>query len=1523
MPFRKTSAFSSTLGEEAFSFPLWIVASLQEWIEETGEINQDTFNKIKDRYPLRLSLGRAHLEELISHRLIRHRPGAEAEISRIFQAIRRYFPHFPVEEARFSKLYPIHPATVALLDRLKPLFSEHRGMVDFIHFRLKGDVERGIPSFLDRPAQELLGPSAIFDHFIHRIRETAETQPFVDKVFDYYREEIPRLFGDPEQQKVALEVVRLLILLAISPVKIRYTARHLAEMVLFRVTDLEADINYQFLRDILNRLTKESPYLTMIPGAEPLDDQFAITLRPDLSVLMAQKIRQGAAEIFPGDRRLFDRLLPLAESPHLPFAGWADQRQQRVSLLWENTRRQGIIYIRPLGTLPVNEMEALAGQWQRTEEDFFIVVAPAYHLDLQYAALRDILLPRLREKDPGSPCLFWVPAAFSEEEEAWLKSQLSALLLLEGDPGTRSGSRRSLKGLLEDFLQQGRKRLGEIFTRAYFNGLLLWDDRQIELSAYGYLSQEKFLEEFLPDLLTRRFPKHHRIHPYLDALAPMSIQTLLHDFFATGKIQIDEQTKFGPRTILEGLLKPMGLVKKKGNQYQLHVDPLSNELVEYGLARLNQGLLSEDTLYWSLRKSPFGLLKHQYEVLLLALLFTGNIVAFQGQRKKGLEDISRSGLKGVTALGTGEILGETYRRIIPDHPLLPEKWRKGLLTLPAQEALWKEIKTRRGPELEQLKGQLQTLHWASSFQAFKNLPWDAWRRDFQDVLAQWEEIQESLPPKEGLERFLAAADREPFLAEKLERLERIRSFFEQAERILLVHQYLSDPRLVIPNRPDYQGLLEGKKTLLDYFEPGKMSIDREALQKVLDRFEAFRDHYLKVYVPAHQQARSGDQFQPYEKLRQSRRYRLLARLNRLEMISVRHNLNSIDQQLTEVFLSQCETPSIEALKGSPACRCGFLLTSETRLTPTREIEAAIDLGIRETLEALGSPTYQEKLLPFLQGLDEVGEDEKAGAVRRVLKLSEKPPTDLLPELEQALTPLAIAGINEAFQGRVVLVNRDLDQLYGALIRRKYPLPQINKIFREWLRETEISPTTFVHFVGWEEPGSAARRQEKFPEFLEEYFPHLLPLLKEAGPSLIRQALLLALWSEGYDLPPQKVLSLFPFLEQGSADRGTLLLAQLRTAAGRLREKNPALFEAVVEEVENEEGFLPRIWKLLEGERAADIFTREALFPSVLKEAFERLLAAPEALKELGRLSPEAHPELPRLSPDFQAGQDRMFGALRDLEAIRQKGQALKRREAHPPRDFRKWEALYRQHLSPLSYLLSVFPDRLERMDISVPALLREMLAKNEGRCRLLFQQFAAFYHQSLPLWEGGVDTRPLMIEDLQDNDFSREDPSESGERIFLLLDGLRWDLWEYLKEKFFTPLGDRLRLVREGMIWAHFPSDTPRQMVFFEGAAPKTGEEAHAPGTPVWKIGGIDERIHTEKGSLEYLFRDVLQYLQLELAPRLRSLASGTSLILFSDHGFIANPNFEKGDKYRLSRYGHGEASPLEIMVPWAGFLKV
>jgi hypothetical protein len=117
-------------------------------------------------------------------------------------------------------------------------------------------------------------------------------------------------------------------------------------------------------------------------------------------------------------------------------------------------------------------------------------------------------------------------------------------------------------------------------------------------------------------------------------------------------------------------------------------------------------------------------------------------------------------------------------------------------------------------------------------------------------------------------------------------------------------------------------------------------------------------------------------------------------------------------------------------------------------------------------------------------------------------------------------------------------------------------------------------------------------------------------------------------------------------------------------------------------------------------------------------------------------------------------------------------------------------------------------------------------------------------------------------------------------------------------------MAHQLRIIHDGALWAHLPSSTPRQIELLEQNLGKTDVK-------IWKVGGIDERVHTERGSLEYLFRNILQFLQLDLAPRLRELSPGTSLLFFADHGFVENPHFEKSDKYRTSRYTHGEASPL------------
>ena len=389
--------FLQYLGEEAGSFPFWVIASLQEWIEETGEIHQDTFNKIKDRYPVRLSLGRAHIEELVSGRLIMHREGAEARIGEVFDDLKSYFPSFPVKRERFIRLYPVHPATSSLLDQLKPLFSEHRGVVDFIHFRLKGDQERHIPSWLERPATELLTPEIIFDHFLDRIRERSETQIYVQRVYETSRDEIRDFFQDPDQKKTALAAVKLLILFAISPSKYKYTVRHMAEMILFQITSMEAEINYHFMQDILDRLSKEGSYIRAELANDPLDNHYFIDLKADIAGIMRRRVRHMASKLFPEDRRLFWKTAAMVDSPYLPLGGWIEAGRQQLTLTWQHTRRVGTLLLRQLDELSIDELDGLAKQWKRSEEDFFPLVGTGPNRDDQFRHVKETLLPAIRD----------------------------------------------------------------------------------------------------------------------------------------------------------------------------------------------------------------------------------------------------------------------------------------------------------------------------------------------------------------------------------------------------------------------------------------------------------------------------------------------------------------------------------------------------------------------------------------------------------------------------------------------------------------------------------------------------------------------------------------------------------------------------------------------------------------------------------------------------------------------------------------------------------------------------------------------------------------------------------------------------------------------------------------------------------------------------------------------------------------------------------------------------------------------
>ena len=1531
--------FLQYLGEEAGTFPFWVIATLQEWIEETGEIHQDTFNKIKDRYPVRLSLGRAHIEELISERLIRHREGADSKIEALFDELKLYFPTFPVTRERFVRLYPVHPTTSWLLDRLKALFSEHRGVVDFIHFRLKGDVERQISSRLDHPAQDLLTPESIFDHFVERIRERAETQVYVERVFEGYQNEIPEIFKDQDQQRVAITAIKLLILFTISPSQFKYTVRHMAEMILFPITPLDTEINYQFLHDILERLAKEGSYVRVELHDDPLQNQYFLDLKADISGIMRRRIRHVASQVFPDDRRLFTQLAPMVETTYLPLASWFERGRQKLTLQWQHTRRSGVLQLRQLNEVSAEEIDDLAGRWARSEEDFFVMVGTTHRRDQQFEHVRERLLPDIRKQHP-SMFFFWIPAGF-DDDPTLLKEVLAAILIRQGLSPDSSEKDKLSEGFLQAFIQGRKERIIEFFHRTYFHGILLWDENRVELSRLGYLTQEKFLVEFIRPLLERRFPGHARIQPYMSPLAPGILKEMLRDFLSTGLIVVDDRSKHGLRDILEGLLKPMGLIKKSAQRYELQVNPKQNELVHRFLKKMGEReTVPFEEMYWVFRKGEYGLLMPHFEILVLAMLFSGNLVGYKGMFRKGLEELSKTGIKGITSFGKGEVLAEALQKAISENPLISRKLKDVPITLALQEELWNEIKSRKGPALEDLTGLKSRIRWAAGFEAFRNMPWEKILKDVDDLGAQWEEVKVTLSSREGLERFIRAGQGEPFLEKKLKDKEIVEAFLAQAERILFIYQYVTDQTLAIPaNEPyvqedmalengireagggiDYKELSQEREKIFRFFdEKAYFPISTETLEKVFGRFQKFKDAYSSLYVAAHKRERGRERFQYHEKLLQSRRYNLLKRLDRLEMVSVEHNRRSVEGDLSSVLANCCMRSPLEHLPAQPRCSCGFQLGETLSLKPIKEIEREIDLGISETLIALKAPAIQEKIIPYLKGLDLVEKGAEADGVRKLLEVSPGD-EDLLGRLERTLTSQVVLHINEAFRGKVLVVERDVDRLYQSLVHRKYTLSQTRKIIGEWLEQETVSEDTFFHFVGRGEDGPADETRDMFREFIEGAFAQLASLYRRIGHDQMVSAMLAVLWADQYHITPQEILRSFPVIERDMQREDKQFPDLLMELGSTLKEKNPLLFESMISRAEEDPGFVQTLWSFLSNNSPSEIFKRESLFPLILKEAFERIMGGKPGKKDLKEL----------LRPDdtirghrlFQERKGEMVDVLKTYSLYQTKGTGLESPKGLLPEKFARWESLFVKRLSHITALRERLRETLVKTGIRTPPFLKQEERNLEMIIDRVVEDFKAFYRKALPVWESGKGPRPVMIEDIPAFVSKKRQVPDHMQRQYMLMDGMRWGLWERIKEEFFEKRPNLFRVVREGSIWSHYPTDTANQLSWFEETFADDGRGIEDEPL-LWKLSGIDEKVHSEKGPLSHLCGNVISYLEIDWLHRLKRLPPRTLLILFADHGFVENPAFDPLAKYENPRYIHGKDSPFEVIVPWAWVIRL
>lgn len=584
--FNEDLRFLQFLGEWAQGHSLWIIAALQEQIEHTGEIEYDLFRKIKDRYPVRFLLSPAHIKSLIAQRILRKTPAYSAAVEKLAKELREVYPESVFNYEDFCEIYPLHPSTLELLEEVRDRFSQARGIIEFTLNQLLGNEARGIDPFLDRPWGHLITPDLIVDHF----RDLFEVQPeflaLAQKVFPHFHKQMPALFEGKLQQELAWRLIKLLILVHLSPRRDSLGADEAARWLLFKVSTIDPAKNLEIIKRVLDALVKEGAYLKR-KGA-----RYSLDLQDDSKEYLEQLLSKTIDELKGRGDLVFEALLPvLHQAEFNPFVLPRDRWHTR-KVRWHFHEWDIQVY---LGGGAPEAPKGLALQiglpWGPPAEAAQCYRIQPARLELTSEILEFAALHYLKDRPISARVLGRVQERIAART-SWFRSLVRTAYndaTVTDPPGAKATPPLlPLHGIFNNWLN------------AYSEWMLRQTYPMFERFAPGYGP--------LPKEAYRQFMK-----------------------FATEQDLGSEQAPDFVKLIREAYLLPMGLMQRRGSEYVVYPKLDTHELVHL-LMPILEHHPTPARVYQHLSTPVYGLVHDQIHLLLLILLIQGEIDIVKGDR---------------------------------------------------------------------------------------------------------------------------------------------------------------------------------------------------------------------------------------------------------------------------------------------------------------------------------------------------------------------------------------------------------------------------------------------------------------------------------------------------------------------------------------------------------------------------------------------------------------------------------------------------------------------------------------------------------------------------------------------------------------------------------------------------------------------------------------------------------------------------------------------------------------------------
>ena len=973
-----------------------IVAALQKTVEDIGDIDAYALSQIRDRFTI-LPLSLAHLPSLIERRLIvRKNADQIAQLcEETYAQISNALPHLDFGRDEWKRLFPFHPATISLLEKLSSRFgSRTRSAVVFC---------QGVDA--QRDARHRVLADELFDFFEPELHTYPDLKPLV-ALWQSWPQAERDLARDGEEARRLRQIMKALLVYKIAGVA--PTTAQITNALLLDAR-LPNDGNYEYTRVLLEKIRVQSGGLAI----EKRDGAFADRYTLDSGARVGEMARRGVSNLLQtlptGDSRIQSYALGCCRGAEMPLASL--QVAASVETLWHHTPRRFRVLSEAVPPSPQNLANVLAALSARGgEDDACLFLVPPFvntqnvaevwreNMDAAFALWREnidtentnIEYSKSREDDNilrwRGAIAWWIPRAATASEWDEAREATAQHLLLQ-DPQLGDNRRgRAVVEHLRERLAERENAIARLCARLMREGTL-GNGAGSHLEAGDLALGESWsatLEAIASWCLAGVFPRFERVAPRLRVLAPATIDALCletlrrpHDtpFFAASQ-----------ERNVRALAAPLGIARESGGRWKISAP--HHEIAHFMTTQVEQngGAMPLSHLEAKARKSVWGLNEGQTRLVTCALIRSGALSACdaRGQSLTGREiglPLSRSvhhlrvgslldsetwtRLQRLVGILTTETLGDVSFEEQERARQIAESWRdETTSTTELAQVRLHQLKKRLGADGASWNESLETLTRVGA--ALSGLPRDGSTSDYLQTVAQW-------PHDEWRE--LLQAHR--VLAEKLET--------SQAAWLELFAFLTHDELVVAPQ------VRESRIELLSRF--GDVLRDETLLRDA----QIWRDEYAKTYREWHATQHAPERWLGLRRVEMGEEFAVLSRLR--QIATRRFGDTELQEKLHEERDKRCRFDG--SLRGEPVCAaCRLKLSERVTLHDPNDFVAQIESELDAFRAALREVSVQRFLERDERGasLLEWREDGENAALHSLLD------SETLQLLEDAFRP---------------------------------------------------------------------------------------------------------------------------------------------------------------------------------------------------------------------------------------------------------------------------------------------------------------------------------------------------------------------------------------------------------------------------------------------------------------------------------------------------------------------------------------